>query len=120
MDGPRVKVEINESDLDDVFAGVQNAHPRIVGACRETAERVAAEARARVARRTGHTADTIRVEKAHSGDGHVVIADGAGHWLEYGTKFMAARPFLHNSARLEMGSHERRVMLALTDALADA
>lgn len=112
------QVDIDDSELTDLLDGIKPAgHPRVVEACRETAERVAAEARSRVARRTGHTGDTIRVEMAHSGDGYVVIADGAGLWLEEGTIHSAAQPFLHVSARLEMGSHERRMMQALDDGL---
>lgn len=77
-----------------------------------TAENIARDARLRVRRRTGRTGDAITVEEARDGKGYVVFigADRShiGHFLEWGTKFMTAKPFLMVSARLEEGSHDRR------------
>jgi hypothetical protein len=38
-------------------------------------------------------------------------------WLEFGTRHMEARPFLHASAQLEEGPHERRIQQAINDAI---
>lgn len=89
-----------------------------------TADNIAREARGRVARRTGKTAEAITVEEAHSGDGYVVyVANEAADWpnldigLEFGTKFMSPRPFLFVSAHLESGAHDRRALEAVQAAI---
>jgi hypothetical protein len=93
-------------------------------AARITADNIAREAKSRVARRTGKTADAITVEEARSGDGYVVfVANAAADWpnldigLEFGTKFMSKRPFLFVSAQLEEGAHDRRSRDAIKAAI---
>lgn len=102
-----------------------SAEKHIFDASRVTAEAIAREAAARVARRTGATARSLAVEPARVGIGWIVFADrvdmpGLPGWLEFGTKFMTARPFLFNSARLEEGAHTRRMLDALQQAIDDA
>jgi hypothetical protein len=98
------------------------AEKHVQAAAKETADRIAAEARARVARRTGTTAHGIGVDIARVGSGYVVFADrpdnpGLPGWLEFGTERMTARPFLFASARLEEAAHDRRIRQAVQDAI---
>ena len=97
---------------------------RLDAVARDTAERIAAEARRRVRRRTGQTAAGITVEQAKDGNGYVVFVDiDPARWpnldigLEFGTRFMGPAPFLHASAVLEESSHRRRLEHALQDAI---
>jgi HK97 gp10 family phage protein len=102
---------------------VPSLTPRVKAAAKVTADNIAREARARVRRRTGQTGDAITVEETHNGDGYVVFVGNdrhhIGHFLEFGTEFMTAKPFLFVSARLEEGSHERRVRAAIDDVIAE-
>ncbi len=93
-------------------------------AAKITADHIADEARGRVARRTGATAEAITVDEARAGDGYVVyVANAAAHWphldigLEFGTRFMDERPFLIVSAQLEVGAHDRRAREAVQAAI---
>lgn len=93
-------------------------------AAKITADNIAREAKGRVARRTGKTGDAITVEKSHDGTGYVVfVANAAADWpnldigLEFGTRYMSPRPFLHVSARLEEGGHDRRSREAIQRAI---
>jgi len=104
--------------LDAIPAEV---HAHLKAAAKVTAERIATEARARIKRRTGKTGDAITVEETHTGDGYVIYT-GSGrqhiaHYLEFGTKFMTAKPFLFASARLEEGAHDRRCREAVQAAI---
>jgi hypothetical protein len=101
-----------------------------------TADNIVREARGRVARRTGVTATMIHAEETHDKKGYVVLAwdvnverglhdsgnndqvnFGVPRWLEFGTQFMTAHPYLFASGRLEEGGHLRRVAGALQDAI---
>lgn len=89
----------------------------------ESADAIVREAQARVARRTGETAAGIHREDSRDGTGSVVLATRATtpqlpYWLEYGTRYMTARPFLFASAALEEGPHEQRIADAISDAIA--
>jgi len=62
------------------------------------------------------------VEETYKGDGHVVFVKRSWmpmlpRWIEYGTKFIRPRPFLHPSARLEAANHERRIASAIEVAI---
>jgi len=79
-----------------------------------TAAAIVREASGRVARRTGQLAAGIHYEPSRDGTGWVVLAVRAdrpnvGFWLEFGTRYMTARPFLYVSAALESPGHERRI-----------
>lgn len=92
-------------------------------ASEQTAAAVVREARGRVARRTGATAEGIHYEESRDGTGYVVLAvrratPNLPFWLEFGTRYMTARPFLYASAALEAGGHERRIGDAVTGAIA--
>jgi HK97 gp10 family phage protein len=104
--------------LDAIPAAV---HAQLKAAAKVTADNIATEARARVKRRTGQTGDAITVEETHNGDGYVVyVGDGRQHigsYLEFGTKFMTAKPFLFASARLEEAAHDRRAREAVQAAI---
>lgn len=109
-------------DAIDRFPALVEKHVLI--AAERTAQNVAREARNRVARATGETARGIGVEVAKRGPGYVVFADrpdepGLPGWLEFGTKKMAAQPFLFVSARLEEGPHDRRMRDAIRDAISE-
>ena len=126
------------------FADIAERH--LDAAAQVTATRVAETARLRVARATGDTMRSIRVERAYSGHGYVVLAGtgradagqvivtpSGGHrvapahhrgrhvarYLERGTKHMDARPFMDPAARLEEGAHQRRVQQALDQAITE-
>jgi hypothetical protein len=98
----------------------------------ETAQRVADEMRRRIARSEGPwkspdspTWQKIHHEKARSGGGYVVMAFEPGGrltgpvdlWLERGTRFMPAQPFLWASAQVEEGAHRRRMEEAVMRAV---
>jgi hypothetical protein len=88
----------------------------------QTAQRIANEARARIARRTGKTAEAIEVGPSKSRTGGYIVfvnADRAhiAYWLEWGTKFMTKRAFFFAPARLEEGGYLRRVSEALQSAI---
>lgn len=95
-------------------------------AARLTAERIRDEARARVARRTGRTAESLVAEESRDGRGYVVYArlpsevpTNLDLWLEFGTVKMAPRPFLHPSVDLERPAHDRRLRAAIQQAIAE-
>ena len=134
-------IDIDTAPLLAALAAIPEAvHAHLKAAAKVTAERIATEARARVARRTGTTASLITVEETTSGDGYVIYVapdvtlslhtgpSGRTHtqkvtynalagWLEFGTKFMSAKPFLFVSARLEEGAHDQRAREAVQDAI---
>jgi hypothetical protein len=141
MANPFISIEVDTrallAALDAIPAEV---HAHLKAAAKLTAENIAAEARRRVARRTGETAAHIVVEETHSGDGYIVWVEpdvrisshtmpsgrthtqavsynALGGWLEFGTRFMSARPFLFASARLEEGAHDRRSREAIQAAI---
>ncbi len=93
---------------------------------KQAAERIAADARARVARSTGETRSGIHVERSHDGKGYVVMAYDVNrgqppvdYWLEEGTRFMTAKPFFYASASLEEGAYRRAVAEAIQQAIAE-
>lgn len=106
-----------------------------------TAHRVASDARARVAARTGQTRASITVAPSGAAGFRVVAGvlrrptfathvrrqTGRLHtqkvtqsnvplWLEFGTKHMVAQPFFFASAKLETDAYRRRVVQAIEDA----
>ena len=87
-----------------------------------TANAIVREARGRVARRTGATAEGIHAEESRDGIGYVVLAIRAERanvpfWLEFGTRYMTARPFLYASAAVEQPGHQRRTADAVSYAI---
>lgn len=87
-----------------------------------TATNIAQEARARVRRRTGRTAEGIAVREDESRLGYVVVSERQESpnlpiWLERGTETMTARPYFNIAAALEEGPHERRMLSAVVDAI---
>lgn len=101
------------------------AEKHVLNAAGVTAARIAADAGARVARRTGLTAQGIGIDIARRGAGYVVFAvrpdqPGVPGWLEFGTEHMAAQPFFFASARLEAGAHDLRMREAIQDAIDEA
>jgi HK97 gp10 family phage protein len=106
--------------LDRLGAEVAQRH--VQAASRVTANKIDEEARRRVRRRTGKTAEGITVRDDFTGKGSVVVAErrpfsNLPGWLEHGTVHMRASPFLFNSARLEEGAHLQRIARALQDAI---
>ncbi len=109
-------------DTDPVVHALEDFTPALEEATRAASEvsanNVANEARGRVARRTGTTAEGIRVAPAPEVAGYDVIVshptkEGLPWWLEFGTKYMSARPFLFASVALEEAPHERRIREAI-------
>ena len=97
-----------------------------------SADSIQREARRRVRRATGQTADNILVLESYDKQGYVVLTkdqrtDGTykqakhvGLWLEGGTKHMPAHPFFYPSAKLEVAAHERRIGEAVGRAIAES
>jgi len=115
--------------LDELLKALESvgahAERHLKVAAYQTALRVASEARARVRRATGATAQGITVEETHAGDGYVVFPHrpdqpGLPGWIEFGTVKMTERPFLFNSARLEEATYRRNVQQAIGFAIEDA
>jgi len=102
-------------------------------AAKVTADNICREAKLRLERQlgpnaTGATVRGIHVEPTRDDEraGYVVLGYDANiphdggpvdQWLEFGTQYMAARPFLFASARLEEGAHDRRSHEAIQDAI---
>lgn len=122
----RLTVDVDASGVFRMLDKLGTAADTLVkAAAKETANRIAQEARGRVARRTGKTAGAITVTEEENG-ARVFVGRVAGRspnvprYLEYGTKFMSARPFLFVSAVLEEGPHLKRVERALQEAIDEA
>jgi len=118
----RMTIDVDATALLAALATLPEAvHAHLKAAAKVTAEAIAAEARARVRRRTGRTGDAVTVEETHSGDGYVIyVGDGRQHigsFLEFGTQFMTSKPFLFASARLEEGAHNARARDAVQAAI---
>lgn len=116
-----VDVEALQRELDRLGDRiVKHVKPR----AKVTAERIASEARTRVARRSGKTAEGIGAEEAIDGNGYVAFAlrdpfPDLPAWLEHGTDRMTPRPFFDVAVTLEEDSHRRRIAEAIADAIAD-
>lgn len=118
-------VTVDTRALLDALARLGPAAERHVhAAARVTGERIQVEARGRVRRATGQTAEAITLEEAGSPlNGWRVFVAPTSHpanlpiWIEFSTKYMEARPFLFSSARLEEGPHRERIAEALQDAI---
>ena len=88
-----------------------------------TAQAIVREAKGRVARRTGLTAEGIHYQESQDHLGYVVLAVRAErfgnipYWLEHGTKHTRKQPFLDVSAQLEQPGHYRRVEAAVNAAI---
>lgn len=94
---------------------------RVDAAAEVSASAVVREAKGRVARRTGETAAGIGYIRANAG-GWLVHAVNPKtpmlpYWLEKGTRYMSAKPFLYASAALELGAHRRRIEEAVGDGI---
>lgn len=124
-------VEIDATAVLRAFDTLGAAIERHAKAAAEiTANNIAREARARLARATGAratgaTAAGIRVEEARHGVGYVVVSERQHMphlplWLEHGTQYMTARPYLDPSVRLEQGAHDRRITAAIQAAMEEA
>ena len=116
------------ADTAELFAAIDKIPDAVAAALKEnarvTAENIAAEARTRIAHRTFKTRDAIGVAETYKGDGYVVfVGDDRGHigsFLEFGTKYMTAKPWLFASARLEETAHDERALDAVQDVIDDA
>lgn len=118
-----------EAETRDLLAALERLGPavdvRLRAEARYTAGQIRDEAQRRIRRRTGRTAAQITAEESYDGTGYVVyvktdepdVPANLDLWLEHGTRFMTARPFLQPSALLEAGSHRRRVLRACEDEI---
>lgn len=115
--------------------------PALKAVAFETATAVQREARARVARRTGQTADDIVLYEDYTGHGYIVQTTDVraygskatpgskrklsahlnvphvGLYLEGGTVHMSARPFFWPSVALQQGAFDRNVRQAVQDTI---
>ena len=121
----RLEISVDSRDVLKALAVVGQVADRLIDeVSHDTAARIAEEARRRVRRRTGQTARGITVSKARLG-GYLVYVDNPEQpnldlWLEFGTRYMTASPFLLPGAALEEGPHLRRVAEALERAAAQS
>jgi hypothetical protein len=138
----QIKVTVDRQSVADTLAAFDDVAARIDRKCLDasyvSAAHIKLEAQARVARRTngkksksdpsgrgGRTARGIVVERGRTFSGYVVRAlrpdmPNLPLWLEKGTKKMQARPFLAPAEALEEGPHERRILEAINQAIAEA
>jgi HK97 gp10 family phage protein len=108
-----------------VIAAIEGAPATVLRwvkpAAKVTADNIAREMRARIARRTGQTRDAITVAESHDGTGYVVYVGGGrqhvGRFLEFGTEYMSKREYFFPAVRLEEGPHARRTFAAIQEAL---
>lgn len=110
----KLAIEVQDGGVQALFRALPDVvRQRVKAAALVTGRLIASEARGRVARRTGQTAEAITVAEVE--DAVLVYVGRTAHpanlaqWLEFGTRRMTARPFLYASAQLEEGSHLRRV-----------
>jgi hypothetical protein len=127
-----IAVSIDPNRLAEQLDGVTLTNalkPFIKTASRITADAVATEAAARLARQlsgtsTGVTLANIKVRSDRTGWGWVVDAGNPvtpmlDRWLEHGTVKMRARPFFYDSAKLEENAHRDRIRAAVHAALSE-
>ena len=131
-----MRIEVSaQSLLDALRALPEEARINLHDAASETADAIVAEARGRVARRTGRTQTGITKQAAEKGNGWIVTPFNDAHrralkasgnaeqpknlpyWLEHGTGRMSPRPYFWVSVALEEGAHRRRVERAMQDAI---
>jgi len=127
-------IDVDTADLLAALDAMPDAVLRhLKPAAKITADNICREAKARLQRQlgpnaTGATVRGIHVEETRDDEraGYVVLGYDAvtphphgpvDHWLEFGTRFMTARPFLFASARLEESAHDRRSHEAIQDAI---
>lgn len=117
-------------DASRVLRALDQCDDRIGAAlhavAKETAERIRAGAVQRLSAQTagtGATAAAVTIDAIKGG--YRVYVGPVPHrpenvplWLEFGTKYMSARPWLFKTAQLEEGPHFRRVADAVQEALA--
>lgn len=123
-----ITLTVDTKAIDDAFARVPDvARDRCLDAAEVSAQNVTVEAVSRVARRTGQTAQSIRYAPLPEQDddipGFMVFVDRPdkpflAYWLEFGTQYMTARPFLFASAFLEADPHRRRIEDAIDESIA--
>lgn len=117
------EVEVDNAELLAALDSVGDyAEVYLDRASEVTANRIAIEARSRVARRTGKTQEGIVVEESYLGSGYVVISarqpmPNLPHWIEKGTKFQEARPYLEPAIELEREPHRGRIAEAIQRAV---
>jgi hypothetical protein len=124
MDGFTISADATEllALLDKVGDAVDDVCRDV---SRETAKRLVFGAMSRVQRATGQTAKGIHFEESRDRKGFVVLAypsegDPRGpvdYWLQYGSKFMHAKPFFFAEAALEESGHLRRMTEAVSAKL---
>lgn len=119
-------------DAADVLAMLDQLGPTAAALVHDesriTAEHIQQGARSRARRATGTLVEAITVEEMGPMGGYRVFVDEMTDargpraeefalWHEAGTKHMSAQPFMEVSARLEEGSHLRRLSDALQTAI---
>lgn len=120
-----MKLEITYTPPPSFALVLDEVRTRTKAAAAESADNVVREAQSRVARRTGATSAAIHKEETHDGTGYVVLVTrieprNVPYWLEYGTKYMDAKPFLWASVALEEGPAQARMDAAIREGLAAA
>ncbi len=126
--------EVDDTGVERALLGLADvAQPFVNAASKETAEAIATEMRARLARAlgpnaTGQTVAAIHVRPAYDSNGWIIIVErdpmpNLPFWIEKGTKAgeprshtAAARPFFYPSIALEINAHQRRLEAALQQA----
>jgi hypothetical protein len=96
-----------KSDIPAILAA---AARRVREANRISAERIADDARADIARDTGRTAASV--EALRTNEGYEVHVDFPGHLIEFGSVKQGPRPFLTPAAEAEREAHQRAIRRA--------
>jgi hypothetical protein len=123
MADPLFEIEVDTEALLAALDRIPDVVARFTKpVAKDAADRIAAEAQRRVARRSGLTAAGIHVEEDFAREGYVVLSErnpmpNLPGWLERGTEHMTARPYFFNAGFIEEGSYERRIREAIQDAI---
>jgi hypothetical protein len=121
IDGAAMREALQGESLKAEIKGFVKAASRI------SADHIADEAAARLARQlsgtsSGTTVAEIAVQSARDGWGWVVVSGNTRtpmlpRWLEAGTRHMKARSYFNSSALLEEAAHHERIAAAIQAAL---
>jgi len=118
-----LSIDADASVVLTALAGVgPSVERKIKAASKITADNILREWVSRMRRRTGQTAESIKVEEARNGEGYVIYSGNRQHiarFNEFGTKFMTARPAGIPAMEIERGPHDRRIIEAINDGIRD-
>jgi HK97 gp10 family phage protein len=87
---------------------IRRVESQVSSVNKQSAERIAQDARRRVPVKTGRTRDSIRAQRAKGDDWEAVVGF-PGQFIERGTARVAARPFMVPAAEAERAAHRKAI-----------